>query len=71
MQDFEKLGLFYLGREYDVAAGKRLDGCAPEPMAQIGRRQNRVDVVLELRDRSEPGGCREGSSASGQVHRLR
>ena len=25
MQDFEKLGLFYLGREYDVAAGKRLD----------------------------------------------
>jgi len=26
MQDFEKLGLFYLGREYDVAAGKRRDG---------------------------------------------
>ena len=25
MQDFEKLGLFYLGREFDVAAGKRLD----------------------------------------------
>ncbi len=25
MQDFEKLGLFYLGREYDVAGGKRLD----------------------------------------------
>ncbi len=25
MQDFEKLGLFYLGREYDVAVGKRLD----------------------------------------------
>jgi len=25
MQDFEKLGLFYLGREYDVATGKRLD----------------------------------------------
>jgi hypothetical protein len=25
MQDFEKLGLFYLGREYDVASGKRLD----------------------------------------------
>jgi hypothetical protein len=25
MQDFEKLGLFYLGREYDVAAGKRLE----------------------------------------------
>src|SRR4029453_1629773 len=25
MQDFEKLGLFYLGRESDVAAGKRLD----------------------------------------------
>ena len=26
MQDFEKLGLFYLGREYDMAAGKRRDG---------------------------------------------
>ncbi len=25
MQDFEKLGLFYLGREYDVAAGKVLE----------------------------------------------
>jgi hypothetical protein len=25
MQDFERLGLFYLGREYDVAAGKVLD----------------------------------------------
>src|SRR3954462_13968389 len=25
MQDFEKLGLFYLGREYDVRSGKRLD----------------------------------------------
>ena len=25
MQDFEKLGLFYLGREYDVSAGKPLD----------------------------------------------
>jgi hypothetical protein len=25
MQDFEKLGLFYLGSEYDLAAGKRLD----------------------------------------------
>ena len=25
MKDFEKLGLFYLGREYDVAAGKVLD----------------------------------------------
>ena len=25
MQDFEKLGLFYLGREYDVSAGKALD----------------------------------------------
>src|SRR5574338_108420 len=25
MQDFEKLGLFYLGKEYDLAAGKRLD----------------------------------------------
>ena len=25
MQDFEKLGLFYLGREFDVAGGKRLD----------------------------------------------
>jgi hypothetical protein len=25
MKDFEKLGLFYLGREYDVAAGKTLD----------------------------------------------
>ena len=25
MQDFEKLGLFYLGREYDVASGKGLD----------------------------------------------
>jgi hypothetical protein len=25
MQDFEKLGLFYLGREYDVQSGKRLD----------------------------------------------
>ena len=26
MQDIEKLGLFYLGREYDVAAAKRQDG---------------------------------------------
>ena len=25
MQDFEKLGLFYLGREFDTAAGKALD----------------------------------------------
>ena len=25
MKDFEKLGLFYLGREYDVAAGKALE----------------------------------------------
>jgi hypothetical protein len=25
MQDFETLGLFYLGREYDVQSGKRLD----------------------------------------------
>jgi len=25
MQDFEKLGLFYLGREFDAAAGKALD----------------------------------------------
>src|SRR5260370_23413931 len=25
MKDFEKLGLFYLGREYDVASGKVLD----------------------------------------------
>jgi hypothetical protein len=25
MQDFEKLGTFYLGREYDLAAGKRRD----------------------------------------------
>ena len=25
MQDFEKLGLFYLGREFDVSSGKRLD----------------------------------------------
>src|SRR5205085_8466722 len=25
MQDFEKLGLFYLGREFDVRSGKRLD----------------------------------------------
>jgi hypothetical protein len=25
MQDFEKLGLFYLGREYDLEAGKSLD----------------------------------------------
>ncbi len=25
MQDFEKLGLFYLGREYDVSAGKALE----------------------------------------------
>ena len=25
MQDFEKLGVFYLGREYDVAAGKALE----------------------------------------------
>src|SRR6188768_3394214 len=25
MQDFEKLGLFYLGREYDVRSAKRLD----------------------------------------------
>ena len=25
MRDFEKLGLFYLGGEYDLAAGKRLD----------------------------------------------
>ena len=25
MQDFEKLGLFYLGREFDLASGKRLD----------------------------------------------
>jgi hypothetical protein len=25
MKDFEKLGLFYLGREYDVAEGKVLD----------------------------------------------
>ncbi len=25
MQDFEKLGLFYLGRRYDIAAGKTLD----------------------------------------------
>ena len=25
MKDFEKLGLFYLGREYDVANGKVLD----------------------------------------------
>jgi hypothetical protein len=25
MQDFEKLGLFYLGREYDLEAGKTLD----------------------------------------------
>ena len=25
MQDFEKLGLFYLGREYDLAAQRRLD----------------------------------------------
>ena len=25
MQDFEKLGLFYLGREYDAAAGRALD----------------------------------------------
>src|SRR5512141_620859 len=25
MRDFEKLGLFYLGSEYDLAAGKRLD----------------------------------------------
>lgn len=25
MQDYEKLGLFYLGREFDVAAGKRLE----------------------------------------------
>src|SRR3954462_5600226 len=25
MQDFKKLGLFYLGREYDVRSGKRLD----------------------------------------------
>lgn len=25
MQDFEKLGLFYLGREFDVSAGKRRD----------------------------------------------
>ena len=25
MQDFEKLGLFYLGREYDLAAGKATD----------------------------------------------
>src|SRR6476661_8294781 len=25
MQDFEKLGLFYLGREYDAAAGKALE----------------------------------------------
>src|SRR6186997_1082894 len=25
MKDFEKLGLFYLGREYDIAAGKALD----------------------------------------------
>ena len=25
MQDFEKLGLFYLGRRYDLAAGKTLD----------------------------------------------
>jgi hypothetical protein len=26
MQDFEKLGVFYLGKTYDVAAGKRGDG---------------------------------------------
>ena len=26
MQDFEKLGVFYLGRPYDVAAGKPRDG---------------------------------------------
>ena len=25
MQDFEKLGLFYLGRRYDMAAGRPLD----------------------------------------------
>ena len=25
MQDFEKLGLFYLGREYDVSAARVLD----------------------------------------------
>src|SRR5918997_726420 len=25
MQDFEKLGLFYLGREYDLSSGKPLD----------------------------------------------
>lgn len=25
MKDFEKLGVFYLGREYDLASGKRLD----------------------------------------------
>ena len=25
MQDFEKLGLFYLGRRYDMASGKALD----------------------------------------------
>ena len=25
MQDFEKLGLFYLGREYDLEAGKTLE----------------------------------------------
>lgn len=25
MQDFEKLGLFYLGREYDLIAGRALE----------------------------------------------
>ena len=25
MQDFEKLGVFYLGKQYDLAAGKRDD----------------------------------------------
>src|SRR5215212_422365 len=26
MEDYEKLGAFYLGQEYDLKAGKRLDG---------------------------------------------
>src|SRR4029079_6318623 len=53
MQDFEKLGLFYLGREYDVAAGKRLDA----PVLYDSRDLVPHAVCVGMTGSGKPGLC--------------
>ncbi len=46
MQDFEKLGLFYLGRRYDMAAGRPLDDLRAEvELQRVVADHDRADVV--------------------------